>query len=69
MSVESAAPESAIARDLVRRALYVAPAFLLVGLLGWGTTGLFSTALALVLVALNFRLGAAIITRASGRLR
>ena len=63
--MESAAPESAIARDLVRRALYVAPAFLLMGLLGWGTTGLFSAALSLALVAINFRLGAAIITRAS----
>ena len=50
-NVESDAPESAIARDLVRRALYVAPAFLLMGLLGWGTTGLFSAALSLALVA------------------
>jgi hypothetical protein len=65
VNVESDAPESAIARDLVRRALYVAPAFLLMGLLGWGTSGLFSAALGLALVAINFRLGAAIITRAS----
>ena len=59
------ATETAIARDLARRAIWVAPAFLLVGLLGWGLDGLLSSALALVLVAVNFRLGAAIITRAA----
>jgi|TARA_B100000959_G_scaffold145015_1_gene152291 hypothetical protein len=59
------ATETAIARDLTRRAIWVAPAFLLVGLLGWGLDGLLSSALALVLVAVNFRLGAAIITRAA----
>jgi hypothetical protein len=59
------ATETAIARDLTRRAIWVAPAFLLVGVLGWGLDGLLSAALALVLVAVNFRLGAAIITRAA----
>ena len=59
------ATETAIARDLTRRAIWVAPAFLLLGLLGWGLDGLLSSALALVLVAVNFRLGAAIITRAT----
>ncbi|MDG2428989.1 MAG: ATP synthase subunit I [Acidimicrobiales bacterium] len=57
--------ETAIARDLTKRAVWVAPAFLLVGIIGWGLDGLLSAALALVLVALNFRLGAAIITRAA----
>ena len=52
------ATETAIARDLTRRAIWVAPAFLLVGVLGWGLEGLLSSALAL-------RLGAAIITRAA----
>jgi len=59
------ATETAIARDLTRRAIWVAPAFLLVGVLGWGLDGLLSAALALVLVAVNFRLGAAIITCAA----
>ena len=59
------APESDIDRRLARRAVLVAPVFLLVGVLGWGLDGLLSSALALVLVAVNFRLGAAIITRAA----
>ena len=59
------ATEGAIARDLTRRAIWVAPVFLLLGAVGWGITGLLSSALALVLVAVNFRLGAAIISRAA----
>lgn len=59
------ATEGAIARDLARRAIWVAPVFLLLGVVGWGINGLFSSALALVLVAANFRLGAAIISRAA----
>ena len=65
VTVEPVAPESDIARHLARRAVLVAPVFLLVGVLGWGLDGLFSSGLALVLVAVNFRLGAAIITRAA----
>ena len=63
VAVEPVAPESDIARHLARRAVLVAPVFLVGGLIGWGPTGLFSAALGLVLVAVNFRLGAAIITR------
>ncbi len=59
------ATEGAIARDLTRRAIWVAPVFLLVGVLGWGLDGLLSSGLALVLVAVNFRLGAVIISRAA----
>ena len=59
------ATEGAIARDLTRRAIWVAPVFLLLGVLGWGVDGLLSSALALVMVAVNFRLGAAIISRAA----
>ena len=51
--------------DLTRRAIWVAPVFLLLGAVGWGINGLLSSALALVLVAVNFRLGAAIISRAA----
>ena len=65
VAVEPVAPESDIARHLARRAVLVAPVFLGGGLIGWGPTGLFSAALGLVLVAVNFRLGAAIITRAT----
>ena len=57
--------EGAIARELTRRAIWVAPVFLLVGVVGWGINGLLSSALALVMVAVNFRLGAAIISRAA----
>ena len=59
------ATEGAIARALTRRAIWVAPVFLLVGVVGWGSNGLLSAALALVLVAVNFRLGAAISSRAA----
>ena len=59
------ATEGAIARDLPRRAIWVAPVFLLLGAVGWGINGLLSSARALVLVAVNFRLGAAIISRAA----
>ena len=65
VAVEPVAPESDIARHLARRAVLVAPVFLVGGLIGWGPTGLCSAALGLVLVAVNFRLGAAIITRAT----
>ncbi len=65
VTIEPVAPVSDIARHLARRAVLVAPVFLLVGVLGWGLDGLLSSALALVLVAVNFRLGAAIITRAA----
>ncbi|MEC8999392.1 MAG: ATP synthase subunit I [Actinomycetota bacterium] len=64
-SGSESATEVAVATDLIRRAAIVSPVFLLVGVLGWGLDGLLSSALALVLVSVNFRLGAAIITRAA----
>ncbi len=54
------APEPEIIRDLVRRAVLVTPAVLLVGLLGWGTAGLISTGLAMALVIANFAAAAAL---------
>jgi hypothetical protein len=57
-------PEQQVARDLARRALWVAPVFLIVGAVLGGAGGAASAALALGLVALNFVLGAAIIARA-----
>jgi len=59
-------PERDIARDLARRAVWVAPAFVAIGAIGWGATGAASAAVALVLVVANFLIGAAIITRAVG---
>ena len=64
LAVGGAVPERAIARDLVRRALWVAPPFIALGALRWGADGVASVGLALALVALNFVAGAAIITRA-----
>ena len=61
----SAATTTGFPSDPVGAWAAVAPVFLLVGVLGWGLDGLLSSALALVLVAVNFRLGAAIITRAA----
>ncbi|MDP7549653.1 MAG: ATP synthase subunit I [Acidimicrobiales bacterium] len=57
-------PERDIARDLARRAVWVAPVFVSAGTVGWGATGAASAAVALVLVVANFLIGAAIITRA-----
>ena len=57
-------PERDIARDLARRAVWVAPVFVSAGAVGWGATGAASAAVALVLVVANFLIGAAIITRA-----
>jgi len=64
VAVGGAVPERDIARDLARRALWVAPPFVALGALGWGADGVASVGLALALVALNFVAGAAIITRA-----
>lgn len=61
----SDATETGIAVDLVRRAIWISPVFLAGGLAGWGLEGLASSAVALILVGVNFRLGAAIITRAT----
>ncbi|MBC8365124.1 MAG: ATP synthase subunit I [Actinobacteria bacterium] len=57
-------PEREIARDLARRAAWVSPAFLILGAVLDGVNGAVSAGVALVLVAGNFLLGAAIIGRA-----
>ena len=61
-AVGGVVPERDIARDLARRALWVALPFIALGALGWGADGVASVGLALALVALNFVAGAAIIT-------
>ena len=62
--VSGVVPERDIARDLVRRSLWLTPPFVALGSLGWGVDGATSVGLALALVALNFAAGAFIITRA-----
>jgi hypothetical protein len=55
------APEAEVARDLVRRMLWLAPVFVAASALGWGFDGALSSAFALVLVAANFFAAAALI--------
>ena len=57
----SAAPELAVARDMVRRSVVFAVPLLAGGALGWGWSGALSVGLALALVLVNFGLGAAVI--------
>jgi hypothetical protein len=58
---ESVAPEAEVVRDLLRRMVWVAPLFVIGGLIGWGTDGALSALYALVLVAANFAAAAALI--------
>ena len=58
---EPSAPERAVARDMIKRSVLFAVPLLLGGALGWGWSGLLSVGLALVLVVVNFALGAAVI--------
>ncbi len=59
------APEREVANDLAVRVAIVAPVMLGLSALIWGFAGLWSSGIALVLVAANFVLGAAIITAAA----
>jgi hypothetical protein len=52
------APELDVARDLARRALWLAPLAVVVGAVGWGWEGAASSLYALGLVAVNFLLAA-----------
>lgn len=60
LAAATQAPEADIARDLVRRLLLVAPAFVLGGLVFWGVDGALSALYALALVAANFAAAAAL---------
>lgn len=60
--VSAVAPESEIGRDLALKTLLAAPLMLAVGALFWGLDGIWSSGLALLLVAVNFLLAAAAIT-------
>ncbi len=54
------APEKDLARDIAKRALPVAPLFLVAGAIGWGLDGALSAGYALLLVVGNFLLAAAL---------
>lgn len=60
--VSASAPEREIARDLAMRTLLVAPVMLAIGAVFWGWSGLWSSGYGLVIVAVNFLVGAAMIT-------
>jgi hypothetical protein len=55
------APEVSISRDLVKKGLLVAPVVVLVGGIVAGANGVWSSAVALVLVLVNFSLAAGLI--------
>ena len=58
---EMDAPERAVALDMVRRSVFFAVPLLAAGAVGWQWSGVWSVGLALVLVLVNFMLGAAVI--------
>ena len=58
-------PEAQISRDIVKRGVMVAPLFVAVSWLAWGTNGAVSSAYGLLLVLCNFMLAAGIIALAA----
>ncbi len=56
------APEKALASDLARKALPLAPVALVAGAIGWGLDGALSAGYGLLLVVLNFMVAAALMT-------
>jgi hypothetical protein len=63
--LDGPAPEAVIARDMVRRAIPVAPVLVLLAMLPWGFAGAASAAYAIALVCLNFALAAVLLTWAA----
>lgn len=63
--LEGGSTERDVARDLVRRALPLAPLVVLAAAIPWGVDGALSALLALALVCGNFLLSAALITGAA----
>ncbi|HSL58051.1 MAG TPA: ATP synthase subunit I [Acidimicrobiales bacterium] len=55
---DDSAPESEIAFDLAKRAVWIAPALVLAGAVGWGIDGALSAGYAIALVVLNFLISA-----------
>jgi len=58
--------EREVAFDLVRRGLWALPAFMLIGLIGWGWSGLASVTYAAGLVLANFWVSAVLLGWAAG---
>jgi hypothetical protein len=63
--LDGEAPELEVAHDLARRALPIAPIFLIASGIFWGWGGVFSAAYAIGLVVLNFVLAARIMAWAA----
>lgn len=61
------APERQIAFDMVRRAVPLLPAFVLLGLLGWGVDGAISSLFGVALVLVNLMLAAGALAWAATR--
>jgi hypothetical protein len=64
-SIDGAAPEPVVVRDMLRRAVWAAPALIVVFGLIWGVAGALSTAYAIALVCVNFALAAFLSSRAA----
>ena len=60
--LDGPAPEREVARDIVRKALPVAPVFLVASAIGWGFDGAISSGYALALVCANFLVAAALMS-------
>jgi len=60
--LDGPAVEQEVARDMIRRALPVAPVLMLIAGLIWGVDGALSSGYAIVIVLANFALSAAILT-------
>lgn len=65
--VEGPAPAMAIAFDLARRSLWVAPVIIIVSALFWGVPGVLSTSYGVAIVVANFLLSAYLLA-AAGRI-
>jgi hypothetical protein len=63
--LDGPAVEQQVARDMIRRALPMAPALMLICGLIWGVNGALSCGYAIVIVLANFALSAAIVTAAA----
>jgi hypothetical protein len=58
---EGASPAVQVARDLAKRGVYVAPACVIIGAIGWGAAGAASVGYGLAIVVCNFLLAALLI--------
>ena len=68
LPVAGPAPELQVAGDLARRAIPLAPVLLVAAAIGWGWSGVASSAIGVGLVVVNFLLAALIISTNFGRM-